>query len=262
MVPVIGRQLQNGWDRIRRGWRRMRARFLGEAAAASKDSRQSLLERERARIEGLRFPNLGTTWGEYHPARLFEYPETLPPDARRSAILETVERLRPRRVIDLASNAGFYSLHAARRGAEVLAIDYDEQAIERLYHFARNSSEPLNLTCACGDVMRRPHERVEAWREADLVLALALTHHLTLGQGFSIPAVLDAIARPVTDKLLVEFMPHGLGGTAPKPDPLPSWYRRDVFEGELSKRFQRVSIITENQRPQWRVLYLAEGKRR
>jgi len=259
MAPFGGRKLQNCFDRLKRGWRRLRARF-GATARPGPEKRAELLRRLRDEIGGLRFPEMGTPWGDYHPSALFQDADSLPPDTRRSAVLATLDRLRPRRVIDLASNAGFYSFYAARLGADVLAVDHDEKAIERLYTFARTCARPLSVTCACGDVMRPPHERTSLRREADLVLALALTHHLTLSQGFSFPSVLDTLARHTTDKLLVEFMPHGLGGTAPKPHPLPAWYRREHFEQELSARFHRVSIVTENQLPQWRVLYLAEGK--
>lgn len=261
MVPVGGRQLQNCLDRLKRGWRRLRAR-LGMSTRPGPEKREGLLRRLRDEVAALHFPEMGTAWGDYHPSGLFDNAEALPPDNRRNAILATLDRLQPRRVIDLASNAGFYSFYAARLGADVLAIDYDEKAIERLYAFARTRPEALNIACACGDVMRPPHERTSLRRDADLVLALALTHHLTLGQGFSFSSVLDTLARYTTDKLLVEFMPHGLGGTVPKPDPLPTWYTRENFEAELAARFERVSIVTENQRPQWRVLYLAEGKRR
>jgi hypothetical protein len=261
-IPLVGRPLQNGVDRLRRGWRKLLARFGPKPAAHDPSlSRETLLLRERTFIENLQFPNLGTFWGEYHSARQLHHPTFLPPSPRRTAILNILDQLRPRRLIDLASNAGFYSFHAASLGADVLAIDFDEKAVERLYASARQRPEKWNLTAACGNVMQPPPERIGLRCEADVVLALALTHHLAISQGYSIPTILDTLARPTTDKLLVEFMPHGLGGIQPLPDPLPEWYRRDYFESELSARFQNVRIITENQRPQWRVLYLAEGKR-
>lgn len=259
-LPMGGRQMQNGFDRMKRAWRKLSKRWFG-AAKSHPDTRISLLQQKREEVTALEFPGLGTTWGEYHPSALFDRADELPPDARRSAVLDTIQRVKAKRVIDLASNAGFYSFYAARLGAEVLAVDFDEKAIERLYAFARSRSERLNLSCACADVTRAPKERPGLRREADLVLALALTHHLILGQGFSIPAVLDILQEYTTDKLLVEFMPHGLGGTEPKPNPLPTWYTREHFESELRARFERVTVVTENQLPQWRVLFLAEGKR-
>jgi hypothetical protein len=56
-------------------------------------------------------------------------------------------------------------------------------------------------------------------------------------------------------------MPNGLGGDVRRPDPLPEWYDRAIFESELRKRFEHVELVTENKLPQWRAVYLARGKR-
>src|SRR6185503_4207263 len=100
-------------------------------------NREKLLRRERDAISRMTFPSMKTQWGNYQKSHLFEDPGTLAEEPRRAAILQTIERVNPKRVIDLASNAGLYSFFAARRGAQVLSLDYDEKAVERLYEYAR-----------------------------------------------------------------------------------------------------------------------------
>lgn len=255
-----GRQLHYALSRGRVFWKKKIARTRKVAPGIA--SRESLLQREREELAAIDFPKMKTTWGDYHPDLLFadKIPDLFG-DPRRAAILRAIESIRPRRAIDLAGNAGFYGFYTARLGAEVLATDFDETACERLYEFARTVTEPLSVTTACYDVTRPPFERPLLPRRADLVLALALTHHLTLGQGFSFAFVVETLARYTTDALLVEYMPAGLGGTAPKPDPLPEWYAREIFEAELRARFTHVELLNESKLPQWRALYLARGKR-
>jgi SAM-dependent methyltransferase len=232
-------------------------------AGADSGARISLLDKHREELDAFVFPELETTWGDYHPASHLEGDVDLYGTPRRAAILRTIERLKPRRVIDLASNAGFYSVFAAKTGAEVLAVDYDEAAVERLFAFSRTpKAEGLQITCACCDVTRPTVLRNPMPREADLVLALALTHHLALGQKCTFSKIASLLAPYCSDSLLVEFMPCGLGGNVPKPDPLPTWYNLENFMEALRTHFGSIEIVAENKEPQWRVLILARNPKR
>lgn len=223
-------------------YRLKRFRPQSPSADALGDSRRRSFERARNRIEGwsARFPR--TNWADYqHSAQPLFPPDyaNLGEDSRRDAIFGIIREIRPKRFIDLASNAGFYSFFAARQGAEVLAVDYDEAAVEHCYRTAREKAGKLPIACICADVMVAP----PVARSADFVLALALTHHLLLGQNYTMEGVADALSRECTDSLLVEFMPNGLGGTRPEPDPLPDWYRLDAFLRSLSAHFVDVGVV-------------------
>lgn len=257
-----GRKIQNAVDRTRSAMARTRKRLGMKPSAQPASARRDTLMREREEIAALDFPKMKTTWGDYHTeGMLAGAVADLYAEPRRAGILRSIEKVNPKTAIDLAGNAGFYSVFTARRGAQVLSTDYDETACERFYELARGLNEPLELTTACADVTRQPFERPHLPRHAEMVLALALTHHLTLGQGYSFPSVIGMLARYTTDALLVEYMPNGLGGDVRRPDPLPDWYDRAIFENELNQRFASVELVTENKLPQWRALYLARGKR-
>jgi SAM-dependent methyltransferase len=259
--PIAGRQMQNAYDRVCSKFRNWRKKMGMQPWSRDPRNREKVLQRERDTISGMTFPDMTTEWGNYQKSHLFEEQASLAEEPRRAAILQTIERVNPKRVIDLASNAGLYSFFAARRGAKVLAMDLDEKAIERLYAYARSQNEKISIAAVCGDVTRPSFERLNLPREADLVLSLALTHHLMLRQGHSIPYVVELLTRYTSNALLVEFMPNGLGCTVPLPAPLPDWYKIEPFEAELRTRFEKVSVVAEFKLPAWRVLYLAEGKR-
>jgi len=225
-----------------RGELERRVPWIRSASAVATAERARLLARERARIERLRLATDSTTWGAYQQRELPLYPsnyEDLEDDPRRGAIFQILREARPRRVLDLAANAGFFSFFAARQGAQVLAVDFDEPAIGCCYETARAFGRDISITCVVADVMEPP----PVARNGDFALALALTHHLALGQRYTFAAIAESLARFTTQTLLVEFMPNGLGGTRPLPDPLPDWYRLDSFLRELETHFENVAVV-------------------
>jgi 2-polyprenyl-3-methyl-5-hydroxy-6-metoxy-1,4-benzoquinol methylase len=223
-------------------FKRFRSQPQNSNEMAVSGSRRRLFQRARTQAEGWSPRLTRSNWTNYQHDASSLFPDSYEGSTegpRRKAVFEIIRELRPKRLIDLAANAGFFSFFAAREGAEVLAMDYDEAAVEHCYRTARAKAANLPIACICADVMVQPV--VE--RSADFVLALALTHHLLLGQNYALDAVASALSGPCTDTLLVEFMPNGLGGTRPVPDPLPEWYRLDVFLESLSARFRDVRVI-------------------
>ena len=221
---------------------RWRHRLAGELSRRMGFDRARILRAERERIARLRLDPPRTPWGPYQHKELPLFPaayDDLEADPRRRAIFQILREAAPRRVIDLAANAGFFGFFAARLGADVLALDYDESAVGHCYETAREKARGISIACAVADVMEPP----PVARSADFVLALALTHHLALGQRYTFAAIAAALARFTTDALLVEFMPHGLGGTRPLPDPLPECYRLDEFLRALDPHFAKVSVV-------------------
>ncbi len=217
--------------------------------------RERLLRSEKERLPAS-FPSPQTTWADYRTE------DTLPANydgltGRKRAILNVIQRLQPKRVADLASNSGYFTFLAARHGASVLALDYDENALDLLYASARTTSIPLQVTCGLSD-LTKPRE-VAA--EADLAIALAVTHHLALGQNYPFTYIVERLAAFTNAALLVEFMPNGLGGAAgPTPNPLPEWYSEEKFLAALRERFSSVEVIGYESDPAHspRVLILAQ----
>jgi hypothetical protein len=198
-----------------------------------------------------------TFWANYHGENI------LPPDYKNSGDRATViqglmTRLKPNTVIDLACANGFFSFMAARQGARVLAADYDEGAITRCYHAAKNCAEPLSMTVASYDITT---PRM-TYPQAELVLALAVTHHISLTQGFPFSYIAGQLARFTTQSLITEFMPNGLGASV-VPESLPDWYRLDLFLEAFGKSFKKVTVIPTSypagHSP--RTLVLCEGPR-
>jgi hypothetical protein len=224
--------------------REVRRRIARVTGVSVKKWRERLLIAAR-RDSDVTFPRLKTQWANYQQnSALPEGYEHLN-NSRRETVLRLLRQLHPKRVIDLAGNEGFFSFMAARHGAETLCVDFDEGAVENFYVTARRCAEPLQITAGCADVMQ-PRERRHT---GDFVIAMALTHHLSLTQRFPFAHIAANLASLTTDSLLTEFMPNGVGSHRIAPDPLPDWYRFEHFAATLQQHFKSVEEIEYDRDP-------------
>src|SRR5207237_4348763 len=117
---------------------------------------------------------------------------------KQHSVRNTITERRPRTLLDLGSNTGWFSMLAARLGASVVAGDRDEASIDWLYVGAKREALPIlplvtNLTAPLADrhALEFPDEpsrsRIggdvplysasNSRLQCDMVLALALVHH-------------------------------------------------------------------------------------
>ena len=169
---------------------------------------------------------------------------------RDKVIFELLSVLNYNSLIDLGCNTGKFSLYAALLGYQVLGIDTNETVVDSLFSFAKANSLPISTILGSST----DPEFVNGHNEADVVLALAVTHHLLLGQfspAAQEPTTLDNVCSMIAEKTkkvaLVEFMPLGMGSAVnqfvPSPNPLPIWYSEDNFHRSLAQFFAGVEKI-------------------
>ena len=191
-------------------------------------------------------------------------------DADRSAkerfVQAAVESTSPRLTWDLGANDGAYSRLIAGQSDQVIAVDSDDVTVDALYRSLR-ADGPANILPLVMDLADPSPAR--GWRNAerrgfvdrgspDLVLALALLHHLAIAKN--LPLV-DVIAwfRSLGGTLVVEFVethdPMAQRLLANKPAGMFGDYRTDVFERLLGEQF---TILRKEQLESGnRTLYLA-----
>jgi SAM-dependent methyltransferase len=149
---------------------------------------------------------------------------------------------------DLGCNDGIYSRIVAERGGYVVAVDSDDVTVDVLYRSLREDGVTNILPLVMNLVDPSPPR---GWRgeersaftdrdQPDLVLALALVHHLAIAANVPLGQVV-AWFRSFGGRLIVEFVePHDpmaqrLLGNKP-PGMFPD-YRVDVFEKLLEEHF-------------------------
>ncbi len=135
---------------------------------------------------------------------------------KRTFVSEILAQVSPRKVLDIGSNTGTYSRLAAATGANVVAIDQDTGALERLYAQSRASGESILPLC----VDLAFPTPATGWGNSesfsflarcenhfDTVMMLAVIHHLLLSAQIPLDRIAALAARITTRNLILEWVP-------------------------------------------------------
>jgi hypothetical protein len=236
-------------------------------AAARKVTRlgqDALLDSLRRAVSGLRWQPQGP-WIGYGTQTSYSARAA---DAKRSAIERMVTASGARVVWDLGANVGMYSAVAAEAGCSVLAFDQDAGSVE--HHWRNLSADqrasvlPLvmdlsNPSPALGWALEERRSLIERG-PADLVMALALVHHLAIGNNVPLPMIASLFGR-LGRKAIVEFVPKEDPMTqrllAARPDIFPD-YTLDRFRAAFQASFRILEEVAIDD--SMRVLFLLERR--
>lgn len=209
------------------------ARAASAAARAPRVSRAGLegvLASLRSAIDGLAW-QAGTEWGHYEETHNYDAEGRA---SKQGLVAAFVRAAGAQRVLDLGANAGEYSRVARAAGASlVVAADGDPMAVERGFRRLREAGEsgvyPLlvdltNPAPAQGwDHGEWPS--LAARGPFDAVLALALVHHLAIGNNVPLAGVAQMLAH-LGAQVIIEWVPKA----DPQVQRLLS-AREDIFDG-------------------------------
>jgi SAM-dependent methyltransferase len=228
------------------------ARYQPKAARSQDQARyilDGLLSSCRKKLNALApLPIADSPWSGYLHHKALYSPQQL---AQKLAFVQAaLATTRPSRVLDAGANEGEFSLLAARAGASVVAIDNDAAVVGSLWRKA--SHEQLDVLPLVIDFARptpasgwRNRERDSFLDRArgkfDLVMMLALLHHLLVTERLPLDDVLALASEISTDYVLVEFV----GPEDPMfrrllrgRDTLYSHLTRERFEASARRRFE------------------------
>ncbi len=154
-----------------------------------------------------------SVWSQYSTCHT-HYSE---PDfqAKEEFVDSTLRALRPRQVLDVGANDGHFSRMAAAAGARVVAIDSDAAVAGANWRAA--SGQGLDILPLVVDVAR-PTPAL-GWRNRecrsfldraagsfDLVLMLAVVHHLLVSERISLDEVLEVCAELTRSEAVIEYV--------------------------------------------------------
>lgn len=171
-----------------------------------------LIRSLRRTIEGIKWKRTSRVWEEYEDIRTYKAKDVV---QKSDYVDMLVQRLKPRMVWDLGANIGEFSLIAASHGAFVVSIDGDPACTEHLYIKTSRENEfkgilPLTMDLAnpSPGLGWDSRERLSLMERGptDLVLALALVHHLVFSCCVPLPLIAGWFAR-LGNHLVVEFIP-------------------------------------------------------
>jgi ribosomal protein L11 methylase PrmA len=205
----------------------------------------------------------GTEWGDYYDATNYSDASL---EHKGQIVADYLAKVNPKTVWDLGANTGRFSRIAADRGIPTVAFDIDPAAVELGYVEGRKRGErnllPLLLDLAnpspgIGWQNRERQSLIERG-PCDTAMALALIHHLAIGNNLPFNLIVDFLAG-ICRTLIIEFVPKSDSQVqrllATREDIFRN-YDKEGFEQAFSARFAILasSPVKESER----TIYLME----
>jgi SAM-dependent methyltransferase len=194
------------------------------------------IDRLGKQIRGAARLGRASRWSGYQQAASHYRPADT--EEKQRFVQNVLERCRPSCVLDVGANTGTYSLMAADAGAQVVALDSDSGAVETLWRSAAEKKQ--KITAMVANIARptpatgwRNREQISLLDRLigkfDLVLMLAVIHHLILREQVPLGLIGDLCAKLTRRWMVLEWVPPS--------DPMyQEWLRgREDLYGSLSE---------------------------
>lgn len=148
-------------------------------------------------------------WSDYYKSHNADF--TKPITIKQKFVFEILNKEKPEKVNDLASNKGYYAFMAANLGAAVVAFDYEEEIVDSFL-----VKEDLNkkITPVHMD-FKKPTAAFGVslfWQDsfkrfqADIVLVLGLIHHVCITQNVPVYLFCESCKKYATHGIILEFV--------------------------------------------------------
>jgi SAM-dependent methyltransferase len=168
----------------------------------------------RSRMRRVTPSQRSSTWSDY--VNTANHYTTEDHAAKREFVRDALAAARPSRVLDVGCNTGVYSMLAADAGAEVVSIDTDMQAVDRLCTALKGTGKNILPLCvdlahptpAAGWQNRETHSFLaRASGHFDTVMILAVLHHLLLQSQIPLSHIASLCSTLTTRNLILEWVP-------------------------------------------------------
>lgn len=224
---------------------------------------QDLLRSLREGIEKFSLSGHSGVWSGYYE----EANQRTNYIAIKKKILATwIDALSVETVLDAGSNEGTFSELFSAKARSVISIDLDHYAVNTWYRKIREKRlanvHPLLVDLAHPSpsigVNNRERGSFLQRTRVDLVLALALIHHLGIGKNISFEQIAETFSS-LGKRLIIEFVPRTdekIEMMLLQKKDIYSWYTEEEFLRSFEKKFRMVEKIMVGD--SGRTLYLFE----
>ena len=150
-------------------------------------------------------------WDAYYEKDI-ETPEYLAD--KENTVKEILEELKPTRVLDLGANTGKFSEIACEFSGKVIALEFDKDCVDFI-ESRITETQNEKLSTLLGDLSQtspdfgllgKEHSSIFKRAKADMVMALALVHHLALPKMIPFELISDLLYEFSSKYVLVEFI--------------------------------------------------------
>lgn len=234
-------------------------------AQVSRTGMLGLIDSLQTTVRKLSWRAGGTEWGDYYQDTNYT---TGSAGHKTEIVRKLVASVTPKSIWDLGANTGVFSRLGVEAGANVVAWDVDPAAVEKNYLLVRKEGPGrllpllLDLSNPSPALGWANEERMSLADRGpvDLVMALALIHHLAISNNVPLDRIADFLA-PLAPYLLIEFVPKEDSQVqrllASREDIFDA-YTQAGFESAFSRRYEAVEVHPI--RESTRTLYLFRRK--
>jgi len=171
----------------------------------------ALIDNLQVTIGKLKWEPHGTEWGDYYQNTNYSSTGF---KSKESLVEEFAEILNPQSAWDIGANTGVFSRILSRKRIPVVSFDIDPAAVELNYLNVGKNNETnilpqfLDLTNPSPGIGWGNEERSSLVERGpvDLVLALALIHHMAISNNLPFAMVAKFLSR-ICRTLVIEFVP-------------------------------------------------------
>lgn len=190
--------------------------------------------------------------------------------AKQTFIENLLAECKPKTVLDVGCNTGYFSAIAAVSGAAVVAIDYDPVVVGSVWRKA--SEEDLDILPLVVNITRP--SPATGWRNLecpsfldrarggfDAVFMLAVIHHMLVTERIPLDEIIDLVADITTDILVIEYVSPDdsmFRQLTRGRENLFAYMSTDVFETACRRQFEIVRVQHLENTERW--LYLMRKK--
>ena len=196
----------------------------------------AILKGLRDYIAGLSLPSAKTVWDDYADNNSYDAARR---EAKHRFVGDAIANAKPRIAFDIGCNSGDFSQCALDHGAKsIVGFDFDFGALERAYSRFDQAQAPVlplwldatNPSPAQGWASAE-RASLQARSDADMVLALAVIHHLAIAKNIPLDMAVD---------WLMGLAPAGVIEFPSKADPMVQQLlknRPDIFPNYTEEAF-------------------------
>lgn len=208
---------------------------------------RGILKKLRRSLEKVQPQLISSPWSAYTECTHYSEQEMA---AKLNFVTSFAEEVQTERVLDIGCNTGRFSTACAQRGMDVVAVDSDPVVVGHLWRQAHvdglkinpmvlNFAQPTPATGWRNEECPSFLERARG--QFDMVLMLALIHHLLVTDRVPLPEIFRSAVELTKRALVMEFVPADdpmfkrlLRGR----DSLHADFTQDRFEQQCAKFFR------------------------
>lgn len=177
----------------------------------SKSHHLALIDNLKSLISSLKFPMKTSEWGEYYDFTNYSEKSFL---SKKEIVSNFINKTNPKSIWDLGGNIGTFTRLASEKGIPSVVFDVDYVSVEKNYLQIKKNKEinllPLVLDLANpSPAIGWANEERKTFFErssAEMVLMLALIHHLYFSNNLSFDKVAEFVSK-FAKTLVIEFVP-------------------------------------------------------